>query len=108
MFWSFVQIFLISMVPLVELRGAIPISQIMGLPMVPSYIICIIGNMLPVPFIYFFADKFLNWGKDKKAVGKFCRWCLKKGHHAGEKLSKKAGKKDLGDNPKKPARKGKK
>ena len=93
MFWSFVQIFLISMVPLVELRGAIPISQIMGLPMVPSYIICIVGNMLPVPFIYFFADKFLNWGKDKKAVGKFCRWCLKKGHHAGEKLSKKAGKK---------------
>ena len=74
MFWQFVQIFLISMVPLVELRGAIPISQIMGLPMVPSYIICIIGNMLPVPFIYFFADKFLNWGKDKKVVGKFCRW----------------------------------
>lgn len=81
------------MIPLVELRGAIPISQIMRLPIIPSYIVCIIGNMIPVPFIYFFADKFLQWGKDKKVVGKFCTWCLKKGHRAGEKLSKKAGQK---------------
>lgn len=81
------------MVPLVELRGAIPISQIWGMPIVPSYIICIIGNMLPVPFIYLFAEKFLEWGKDKKAIGKFCSWCLKKGHRAGKKLSKKAGEK---------------
>ena len=93
MFWQFVQIFLISMVPLVELRGAIPISQIMGLPLVQSYIICIIGNMLPVPFIYFFAERFLEWGKKKKGIGKFCSWCLKKGHRAGKKLEKTVGEK---------------
>lgn len=80
------------MIPLVELRGAIPISQIWGMPIIPSYIVCIIGNMLPVPFIYFFAERFLNWGKNKKVVGKFCSWCLKKGHRAGDKISKKAGK----------------
>ena len=68
MFLKFIWIFLISMVPLVELRGAIPISQVWGLPIIWSYVICIIGNMLPVPFIYFFAERFLKWGKDKKGI----------------------------------------
>lgn len=85
-------IFLISMVPLVELRGAIPVSQGMGLPLMWSYIVCIIGNMLPVPFIFFFARRFLEWGADKKLIGKFCSWCLRKGHKGGEKLKQKAGK----------------
>lgn len=52
-------VFLVSMVPLIELRGAIPFSQGFGLPLIPSYIVSIIGNMLPVPFIYFFARKVL-------------------------------------------------
>lgn len=81
------------MVPLIELRGAIPVSQLWGMPILPSYIVCIIGNMLPVPFIYLFAAKFLEWGKSKKLIGKFCSWCLKKGHRAGKKLSEKAGEK---------------
>lgn len=81
------------MVPLIELRGAIPISQVWGMPIIPAYIVCIIGNMLPVPFIYLFAEKFLEWGKNKKVIGKFCSWCLKKGHRAGKKLSAKAGEK---------------
>ena len=42
-------VFFVSMVPLIELRGAIPFSQGFGLPLIPSYIISIIGNMLPVP-----------------------------------------------------------
>ena len=53
--------FFISMVPLIELRGAIPYSQVVGLPLLQSYIICIIGNMLPVPIIFFFARKVLEW-----------------------------------------------
>lgn len=52
--------FLVSMVPIVELRGAIPISQGMQLPLLQSYIICVIGNMLPVPVIYLLQDVFLN------------------------------------------------
>lgn len=80
------------MIPLVELRGAIPISQIWGMPIIPSYVVCIIGNLIPVPFIYFFAERFLEWGKSKKGIGKFCSWCLKKGHRAGKKLSERAGK----------------
>ena len=63
--------FFISMVPLIELRAAIPYSQVVGLPLLQSYIICIIGNMLPVPIIFFFARKVLEWGCDKPVIGKF-------------------------------------
>ena len=65
----YIMIFFVSMVPIVELRGAIPISQGFGLPLLQSYIICVIGNMLPVPVIFFFARKVLIWGKDKKFIG---------------------------------------
>ena len=85
-------IFFISMVPLVELRGAIPFSQGFGLPIIQSYIICIIGYMLPVPIIYLFARKVLEWGADKPVIGKFFTWCLDKGHKGGKKLQEKAGK----------------
>ena len=84
-------VFLISMVPLIELRGAIPYAIGFNLPMVPSYIVAIIGNMVPVPFIYLFARKILEWGKDKKYIGRFFTWCLVKGEHGGEKLQAKAG-----------------
>ncbi len=83
--------FLVSMVPLIELRGAIPIAQGMGLPIVPSYIVCIIGNMIPVPFIYLFARRVLVWGADKPVIGKFFTFCLEKGEKGGKKLTAKAG-----------------
>ena len=92
MLQSYILVFLISMVPLIELRGAIPYSQVMGLPLLESYIIAIIGNMLPVPIIYLFARKVLEWGADKPVIGEFFTWCLEKGKHGGEKLQAKAGK----------------
>ena len=89
---KYLYVFLISMVPLIELRGAIPYAAGFGLPLIPSYIIAVIGNMLPVPFIYLFARKVLEWGKDKPLIGKFFTFCLKKGEKAGKKLEKTAGK----------------
>ena len=83
--------FLVSMVPLIELRCAIPIAQGMGLPIVTSYLVCIIGNMIPVPFIYLFARKVLEWGADKPVTGKFFSFCLEKGQKGGRKLTEKAG-----------------
>ena len=88
---SYLWIFFISMVPLIELRGAIPVSQVMGLPIVPSFIVCIIGNMLPVPISYLFARKVLEWGADKPVIGKFFTFCLEKGEKGGKKLQAKAG-----------------
>ena len=83
---------LISMVPIIELRGGIPIGVGMGVVWWQAVIICMIGNMIPVPFIFFFARRILEWGADKPVIGKFFSWCLKKGHHGGEKLKEKAGK----------------
>ena len=88
---KYILVFLISMVPLIELRGAIPVALGMDLDPVVSYIICVVGNILPVPIIYFFARKVLIWGADKKYIGKFFSFCLEKGERAGKKLVKAAG-----------------
>ena len=79
------------MVPLIELRGAMVYAVGVGLSEIPALIVCVIGNMLPVPIIYFFARKVLQWGADKKYTARFFRFCLEKGEHAGHKLVKKAG-----------------
>ena len=95
MLWKILIVFLVSMVPLIELRGAIPVAVAMnlGLPEWLILIIAIIGNIIPVPFIYFFARKVLEWGCKKKwkPFKKFCDFCIKKGEKAGEKLLEKAG-----------------
>lgn len=90
-------LFFISMVPLVELRGAIPYAVFYGLNMPISYVLAIVGNMIPVPIIFFFARKVLVWGtkitwpKGLKWVGKFFKFCLEKGEKGGKKLTEKAG-----------------
>ena len=91
MLGKYLLIFLVSMVPLIELRGAIPIAMGMELDYFTSLAVCVLGNMLPVPIIYFFARKVLIWGADKKYMGKFFRFCLEKGEKGGKKLTKTAG-----------------
>ena len=88
---KYVTVFFISMVPLIELRGAIPIALGLGLPAIPSILICVLGNMLPVPIIYFFARKFLLWGAQQRYIGKFCNFFVVKGERAGQKLAAKTG-----------------
>lgn len=88
---QYLLIFLISMVPLIELRGAIPIAMGMDLPVLPSILVCVVGNILPVPFIYFFARKFLIWAQTKPLIGKICSFFAVKGERAGQKLASKAG-----------------
>ncbi len=91
MITKYLIVFLISMVPLIELRGAIPYAVAFHIPTLPAYLIAVIGNMLPVPIIFLFARKVLVWGCDKKYIGKFFTWCLEKGEKGGEKLKAKAG-----------------
>ena len=91
MLTKYLWVFFVSMVPLVELRGSIIISQGLQLPVLSSYIVAIIGNMLPVPVIYLFARKVLVWGADKPVIGKFLSRCLEKGERGGKKLQEKAG-----------------
>ena len=84
-------IFLISMIPIIELRGAMVYAVGHGLPYIPALVTCVIGNMLPVPIIYFFARKVLIWGANKKYIGKIFTFFLVKGERAGQKLVKATG-----------------
>lgn len=88
---SYILTLFISMIPIVELRGAVPFAIAQGIPMWEAIGIAAIGNMLPVPFIFFFARRVLEWGTNKPIIGKFFTWCLKKGHSGGQKLNKAAG-----------------
>ena len=93
---DYLYIFFISMVPLIELRGAIPVAYVIKATnpefnLILAYIVITIGNMVPVPIIYFFARKVLEWGKDKPIIGKFFTFCLRKGEKGGQKLQEKAG-----------------
>ena len=93
MFLKLIIVFLVSMVPLIELRGAVPIGVGFGIPEWLVCIIAMIGNFIPVPFIFVFARRFLEWGSERKwkTFSKFCKWCLKKGEKGGKKLQKKTG-----------------
>ncbi|MGN0707724.1 MAG: COG2426 family protein [Faecalibacterium sp.] len=88
---SYLFVFLVSMVPIIELRGAIPIGLGMGLPALPTYLVCVLGNMLPVPIIYLFARRFLIWGCNKPLIGGICKFFIVKGEKGGRKLEQKAG-----------------
>ena len=88
---KYLQVFIISMLPIIELRGAIPFAAAIGVPPLTAYGISIVGNMLPIPFIFLFAGKILHWGKDKPYIGKIFTFFLEKGYKAGHKLEDRAG-----------------
>ena len=91
MLQKYLLIFFVSMVPLIELRGSIVMAVGMDLDYFTALTVSVLGNMLPVPIIYFFARKVLVWGADKKYIGKFFRFCLEKGERGGQKLRRAAG-----------------
>ena len=71
MFLKALSAFFVSMLPIVELRGGIPLGTGLGLPMWICYPVCILGNLLPVPFILFFAKSFLDWTAEAKPLSPF-------------------------------------
>ena len=92
---KYILVFFISMVPIIELRGAVPIGvTYFGLNEYITLAVCVIGNMIPVPFIYLFGRKILEWGSKLKHGSGLFKWVLQKGEKAGKKLtanSKKSG-----------------
>ena len=88
---KYIVAFFLSMVPVVELRGAVPMAITSGIDPKLALSLCVLGNMVPVPFIYFFARKFLTWGAEQKYIGKICKFFLVKGERAGQKLVKATG-----------------
>ena len=83
---KYLAVFFLSMITVLELRFAVPIAVGMDLPYIPALVTCVIGNMVPVPFIYLFARKFLVWGSRQKHIGNLCTMFLEKGEKAGRKI----------------------
>ena len=79
----------ISMFPIIELRGAVPVAIGYGIDPVTALMVCTLSNMVPVPIIYFFARKFLLWGSKQRLIGDICTFFVEKGERAGQKLVKK-------------------
>ncbi len=95
MLWKILGVFFLSMVPIIELRGGVPVAIGMGIDELWAIVICVIGNMVPVPFLYLFSRKVLTYGADKRFIGPFCRFFLIKGDRAGQKLVAKASRTGL-------------
>ena len=83
---KYLAVFFISMIPILELRFAVPFAVGMDLPYIPALITCVIGNMVPVPFVYMFGRSFLKWGAKQNLIGSFCKMVLEKGEKAGQRI----------------------
>lgn len=81
--------FIISMIPLLELRGSIIVAGgLLKLPFIMTFISAIIGNMLPIPFILLFIKRIFKWMKTKNKLRKFPEWCEKKAMSKSEQIEK--------------------
>ncbi len=89
---NYIYLFIISMTPLIELRGAIIAAVALNMNLFLSSIICIIGNIIVMPIIFIFAKKVLIYGTKYKYIGPIFEKILKKGHEAGQKLLNKSSK----------------
>jgi len=83
---KYLAIFFVSMIPILELRFAVPFAVGMDIPYIPALITCVLGNMVPVPFVYLFGRRLLKWGARQKHIGSFCGKMLSKGEAAGRKI----------------------
>lgn len=67
-------VFIISLMPILELRGGLIAAALLDLNPITSYVISIIGNILPVPFILWFINSILNWMRNSKHFSKIAKW----------------------------------
>lgn len=84
------QVLLMAMVPVVELRGAIPYGAVLGLDTVTTFICAVIGNCLPVPLIIFLARPIIGYLKKTKILGWFARWMERKTEKNKDKIMKRS------------------
>ena len=88
---KYLYIFLISMVPLIELRGAIPVGAGLGLHFVPNYLVAVVGNMLPVPFILLMIRYVLSFMREKRIFPKLVDWLERKAQSGSKRIIKETG-----------------
>ncbi len=86
LFRDYFWVFFVSMLPLIELRGAVPIGVGMGLPFITTYLVAAFGNMIPVPFILWLVKPVLQFMAKFKVFNKIVTYVMEKGHNAGAKF----------------------
>ena len=89
-FLNHLWVFFISMLPIIELRGGIPTGALLGLPLWSNYLVSIIGNFLPVPFILLFIRKILTWMKTTKRLAKIALWLEEKAQKKSDQVMRYA------------------
>jgi uncharacterized membrane protein len=80
-------LFCLSMVPVIELRGAIPLGMSWGLPFWQVFAVCVLGNLLPVPFLVTFAERVLRWGVRLPKVGSLCAAIIRRGEQKANSIA---------------------
>ena len=81
--------FFISMVPLIELRGAIPVGCGLGLSWWQNYLVSVIGNMLPIPFILLLVESVLNFMKRHNIFPRLVAWLEEKAQKGVQRVGKR-------------------
>ena len=71
-------VFFVSMIPLVELRGGVVVAKLLGIKLLKANLICIVGNIIPIPFILLFIEKIFAFMKKHKILKGFVEWCEKR------------------------------
>ncbi len=87
---NFFYIFFISMVPLIELRGAIPVGAALGMPWIETFLVSVVGNMVPVPFILLFIRNILAFMQTKEKLAPIADWVLNKADKHKDEVTKYA------------------
>lgn len=80
-------LFFLSMVPVIELRGAVPLGMGWGLPFWSVFAVSVIGNLLPVPFLVTFAGRVLRWGASLPKIGSLFQWVLDRGERKAASIT---------------------
>ena len=71
-------VFFVSMIPLVELRGGVVVAKLLGIKLLKANLICIVGNIIPIPFILLFIEKIFAFMKKHNILKGFVEWCEKR------------------------------
>ena len=81
-------IFLVSLMPILELRGGMIAAALLGVPFGQAFLICLVGNLLPIPFILWLIRPFFNWLRTVKHFKKLADWLERKTEKNKEKVMK--------------------
>lgn len=81
-------VFIISMIPILELRGGLVAASVLGIDVIKAVILCVLGNMIPIPFILFFITPIFNWMKKTKLFRPMVEKLESKSMSKGEDIKK--------------------